>query len=147
MNAPIIPIPDTCRRLRNIKPGESFTYYKGDFVSDIGRSTAAPRYAEVLRKVKMTADSLESERIVILTQREVVIEATKLKPQARYAADKSKIAVDVKPPIVERTVASVLRWEAIRASCESATKARISCFPSGTMLIIALSVLCITGSF
>lgn len=83
-------ISDTAVRLQNLKPGESFVYYRGNFDADIHRSKpngterefwvherkfgpGAPRYARLLSDILLTAESLESTGRAELTQRTVVL--------------------------------------------------------------------------
>jgi hypothetical protein len=78
------PIPDTCIKLRSILLGESRVYYRGDFGADIARSLKPPfvaaNYAEVLRRVKLCADTMQADGRVRLTQRAIQLEADGKKP-------------------------------------------------------------------
>jgi hypothetical protein len=71
--------PDTVRRLLALRPGETLTYYRGDFACDIARSTtapaycgdtgAAPKYAALLKYIYDTALDLQRRRRVRLSQK------------------------------------------------------------------------------
>jgi hypothetical protein len=52
--------PHTVARLRSLRPGERFVYYRGDFKDDVERAEAemAPCYANALRQIRDTAREL-----------------------------------------------------------------------------------------
>jgi len=59
----------TCQLLCSLRPGQTMTYYRGDFTADILRSTVrAPRYAATLFHVRCVAQSLAGSGQIVLTE-------------------------------------------------------------------------------
>jgi len=74
---PVQPIPPTIERLRSLKPGESMTYYVGNFSADIAASEdpkwgfarrGGTTYANILRSIRDEAYKLAREGKIRLSE-------------------------------------------------------------------------------
>ena len=78
--------PVTITRLKALRPGETFVYYKGNFANDISRSVCvdsisikpATTYAAMLRYIRDVALELEEQNRVKLSQN--IVELPKMPP-------------------------------------------------------------------
>jgi hypothetical protein len=62
----------TIQRLRNLRPGEQMTAYRGDFVEDLSRQ-GAPKYKALLQRILNTMNALEHEgRIMVKVETEII---------------------------------------------------------------------------
>jgi bifunctional DNA-binding transcriptional regulator/antitoxin component of YhaV-PrlF toxin-antitoxin module len=64
-------LPDTVRRLVNIKPGQQVVYYRGDFDADVAVPRISPIYRSLIERIRETALSLQKSGNVTLLEREI----------------------------------------------------------------------------
>jgi bifunctional DNA-binding transcriptional regulator/antitoxin component of YhaV-PrlF toxin-antitoxin module len=64
-------LPDTVRRLVNIKPGQQVVYYRGDFDADAAVPRISPIYRSLIERIRETALSLQKSGSVTLLEREI----------------------------------------------------------------------------
>jgi hypothetical protein len=64
----------TILRLRGLRPGEVFTYYRGNITTDVAHSASAkgePLYARLLERLRATAIEQEAIGRIRLSERKV----------------------------------------------------------------------------
>jgi hypothetical protein len=69
------PANHTIERLLALRPGESFTYYRGNFSDDVASSKSAPAYARLLAEIDAAARGLKAAGPIAVTERKVWLTA------------------------------------------------------------------------